>query len=116
MAFTSETSGPLQQFVWTWTSSAGGAATYTPETKFSGSVVNLVTIPDGVSVPTTNYDVTVIDDNGVDVLNGAGIDRDSTLTQYAQEAALGVVANSQLDFTIANAGDTKKGTVVVTLR
>ena len=116
MALTEDTEGPLHQFVYTWTSDGSGDATETTRIAYSGEVLTLVTIPDGSAAPTDNSGVTVTDDNGVDVLHAAGLLRDTANTEYVQQSALGVVATSTLTFVIADAGDSKEGTVIVTLR
>ena len=116
MAIAEDTQGPLHQFVYTWTSDSSGDATETTTSTYSGEILSLVTIPDGTAAPTDNYDVVVTDSNGVDILYGGGADRDTLNTEYVQGTSLGVIATSALTFTIADAGDTKEGTVIVTLR
>ena len=59
---------------WTWLSTNLGACSLTTSLakNVTGTVVGLHAIPSGVT--DDNYDVTVIDVSGVDVLNGAGTD------------------------------------------
>lgn len=58
----------------TWVADAGGDTnvTLTRAVSVTGTVVGLHAIPSGST--DDNYDVTLIDDDGVDVLNGAGTD------------------------------------------
>lgn len=94
--------------VWeiTWTSTSGGAV----EVKLPeiwGRVVRMVTDPAaGGSAPTDNYDVTLVDENALDVLGGTGADRDTANTEAISP---GVYLAGQVTFTVANAGNAKAG-------
>jgi hypothetical protein len=68
----------------------------------------------GAAAPTDNYDVTIVDENGVDVLAGLGADRDTANTESKDDddGLLFVFANS-LDLTVASAGTTGGGTVLL---
>ena len=98
-----------------WTSGSGGeSAAATTTHAYDGKLISLTTIPtDG---PTDNYDVTATDGDGVDVLLGAGANRDTSNTETVAEASLGAVAGSRLTFTIANAGTSKSGTAYLYIR
>ena len=108
--------GALETIKWAWTTdSANGAivaataagAVNKTTFKYTGMLVKLVTVPtDG---PTDNYDLTIIDSNSVDVLCGAGADRDTTATEYVAFSSLGFVNDSQLSLLIASAGNSKSG-------
>jgi hypothetical protein len=50
--------------------------------KINGYLLALETNP-GSTAPTDNYDITLIDEEGLDVLQGAGTDRDTTNTEMA---------------------------------
>lgn len=108
--------GSVKKIAFAWTSSAGGAADGASTHPFDGKVIGLTTIPDGVDAPTDNYDVTVKDGDGHDVLLGAGANRDTANTEYVAEASLGAVAASLLTLGVANAGAAKKGTVILYVR
>ena len=84
--------------------------------KQSCQIVGLATIPSGVAAPTDDYDITVTDADGHDVLWGAGANRDTADTEYVARASLAAVAGSVLTLTVANAGDTKSGVVVLYIR
>ena len=110
----SSESSPLQKIKWVWTSTDAGAVSSATTNKYTGEIVRLVTIPsDG---PTDNYDVTVLDSDSADVLMGAGANRDTTNTEQVLASSLGVVYDSALTLTIANAGDAKSGTTIVYIK
>jgi hypothetical protein len=110
---TEETFGTVKKITFAWTSTAGGAADAPTVATFSGKIEALVTIPDAVDAPTTLYDVTVTDADGVDVLAGAGANRSATATELVLASLLGIVANDLLTVNITNAGAAKKGRVIV---
>ena len=101
--------GTVKKIKWAWTSTAGGAADLITVSPYTGKVQALVTVPDATDVPTTLYDVTVTDEDGTDVLAGAGANRSATATEQVLSASLGIVANDKLTVNITNAGAAKKG-------
>ena len=119
---TEETFGTIKKVTWTWVSHTDGTvAVATPNAEttnvFSGEILRLITVPaGGASAPTDDYDVYVYDDNDVDALMGAGLNRDTANTEQVLASSLGIVANSKLTLAVANAGDTKGGTVHLYLR
>lgn len=114
---TEETSGTVRKITWEWISDASGDAAGTTTAAFSGEVLALVTDPDGASAPTDNYDITITDEEGVDVLVAAGANRDTANTeQVVDQSLLGVVANDRLTLTVANAGDSNAGVVYLFIR
>lgn len=108
--------GSVKKVTFAWTSSAGGAADGATTKPYDGRLIAVTTDPDGTDIPTDNYDVVVSDADGQDVLLGAGADRDTANTEYILEANLGAVAGSPLTLAVTNAGNAKKGVVVVWLR
>lgn len=107
--------GTIKKIVFSWTSTAGGAADGTTTLPYDGKLIGLTTNPDATA-PTDNYDLTVTDVDGHDVLLGAGADRDTANTEHVAEASLGAVAGSKLTFTIAAAGDSKVGVAILWIR
>lgn len=105
----------IKKITFAWTSDGDGDAEGTTTYAYDGAIIAMMTIPDGTSAPSDNYDVAVNDANGHDVLFGAGANRDEATTEYVT-SALGAVAGSTLTVSVSNAGDTKKGTVVLWLR
>jgi len=100
-------------FAWT---SDGGAADATTTEVYTGEIIRLVTVPDGVAAPDPNYDVVVNDEDSTDVLIGAGANRHTANTEQVLGSSLGVVANDKLTLAITNAGAAKQGTVHLYLR
>lgn len=115
---TETTAFAVQKIVWAWTSgdgAEGGTVTSTTTASYTGKVIGLTTDP-GATAPTDNYDITITDSAGHDVLLGAGADRDTANTENVAEASLGAVAGSRLTLNIAAAGDAKVGTVILWIR
>jgi hypothetical protein len=110
-------SGSVKKLKFAWTSAADGSASQATTFAYDGKIELLTTVPSGGgTAPSDNYDITLLDSDSVDVLAGAGLDRDATATEQAVSAVLGAVAGSKLTFTLANAGDSKQGTCYVYLR
>lgn len=104
----------VKKFTFAWTSSSGGAADATTAHAVTGKIVGLTTVPaGGGDQPTDDYDVQIKDDDGHDVLLGAGTDRDNTATEHVASASLAAVADSKLTLAVTGAGSTKKGTVIL---
>lgn len=111
-----------------WTSDADGDASGTTR-KINGELLKGVTIPaDG---PTDNYDITLTDADSADLLAGCDFtlaNRDTTNTETAHFIVTNAAAtdpggigarpavNSAITVTVANAGNTKSGTLVLYYR
>ena len=100
----------------TWTCSSGGAADGTTTKAFDGKVVGFTTDPDDTDAPADNYDIVINDADGHDVLLGAGADRDTLDTEHVVGASLSAVAGSKLTLAVTNAGNAKKGVVILWIR
>ena len=115
-----ETIGTVKKVVFSWESASDGGdagkASATTTLAYNGVIERLVTVPDAVAAPTADYDITILDEDGVDVLLGAGQNRHTANTQQVAAANLGIVANDKLTLNVANAGNGKKGTVYLYLR
>ncbi len=67
----------------TWTSAANGSLTATASARsIDGWVILVVTNP-GATAPTDDYDITLTDADGVDVMGGQLADRDQTNSEHA---------------------------------
>lgn len=102
-----------------WTSSAGGAVSGIPSTGISGLIERVVFVPGASGVqPTDAYDVTLLDEDGLDMLAGKGgnlsnanptqicpLVGDGTTTDHP------VAVDGQLTLVVANAGAAKQGRV-----
>jgi len=98
---------------WTFTSDAIGDASEETE-KVSGIIKRVVTNPDDIDTPTAAYDLTIEDEDGVDVLCGNGADRDASGTGASEQAFPcpgNLAVASKLTFKVANAGASKKAIV-----
>lgn len=119
---TEETFGTVKKIKWVWVSAADGTvgAALIPTTTsntYSGECLRLITVPAaGADQPDDNYDVYVKDDDGVDVLIGAGVNRDETNTEQVIASSLGAVANDKLTLSVAAAGAGLGGTVYLYIR
>ena len=114
---TEETFGSIKKIAWAWTSDGSGVVSGTLTTHaYTGALERLVTDPDGTAAPTDNYDVTILDEDGTDILMGAGADRDTANIEQVLRTSLGVVANDTLELRIAAAGAAKSGVVWLYLR
>ena len=107
-----------------WTCTAGGAVSGFLLGVTRGMIRKMVTIPaGGGSAPSDNYDITLLDDEGADVLNGRGADRDTanieqvcpgvTCTDGTSPTSVPVAVASDLQLVIASAGASKSGTIVL---
>ena len=101
-----------------WTSAADGTATNSTTKLHSGKVLELATDP-GSTAPSADYDITITDSDGLDVLAGQGADRHTSNTEYVIDSdsnPLGVVADSTLTINVSNAGDSKVGVAYLYLQ
>lgn len=106
----------VKKVTFAWTSSAGGAADGTTTKVFDGRIIGFATIPDSGTAPTDNYDLTILDADGHDVLLGQGANRDTATTEYVSEASLAGVAGSTLALHVTNAGAAKLGVAIIWIR
>jgi len=112
VTFERKQAGPRQRIVFDWVSDASGNADITTGAKLTGAAVLGIFIPDTVDVPTTLYDVTITDEDGVDVLQNQGLNRSVAVIEE-QAVSFGNVFNSTLKLNVSNAGNAKKGKVIL---
>lgn len=115
---TEKTLGSVKKVTFAWVSAADGTATgATTGVEYDGKIIGLTTIPGAAALaPDDNYDITITDADGHDVLLGAGANRDTANTESVTEASLGAVASSKLTINVSGAGDSNAGTAIVYLR
>lgn len=116
VTLTEETFSHVKKIKCVWLTNTSGQAEKTTTETYAGQVLYLVTVPDGTDAPTDNYDVYVKDEDGVDVLQAGGWDRDTANTEYVKDTSLGYVANDKLTLTVASGGNAKKGTVYLYIK
>ena len=103
--------GNVCRIKWTWTSATDGSVVKVTTGGFYGEVISLLTDP-GSTAPTDNYDITITDADGYDVMQGAGANRDTANTEQTVPTAKSV-AFGPLTLNIATAGDQKTGVTVL---
>ena len=116
---TEETSWSIKKIKFAWTSAANGTATGTTTKAFTGEILQLVTVPGSAgNQPTNLYDITITDQDGIDVLNGQGANRSNVNTEQVVGSLAGLrcVVNDKLTINVSIAGDTKQGTAYLYIR
>jgi outer membrane usher protein FimD/PapC len=107
---------PVKKIKWSWQGTAGGAADLITQQAYYGEVLALVTIPGaGGAAPSDDYDITVTDEEGYDVMQGAGNNRDTANTETAVPTAKSV-AHGKLTLNVTNSGASKSGTAILYIR
>ena len=101
----------------TWEAAADGSVTSVASTSdIFGSVVLVVTNP-GSTSPTADYDITLTDEEGCDILGAEGVDRSATVSEQVMpkigSAYLPRFVNSKLTLNIANNSVDSAGGVVL---
>jgi hypothetical protein len=107
-----------------WTSHASNGTVVQAIERFSGEILRITTNPDGTAAPTDDYDITLVDGDGVDVALGTLANRDDTNTEtvYPSVAGSGALTDIRMSvaglitLTIANAGNSKKGIITIYYR
>lgn len=105
--------GSVATMEWEWVSASGGTVSQSLG-KINGKLCAMETDPDGTDAPDDNYDITILDEYSIDVLGGAGANRDTADTEIAYPAVgtyFQPVMSGSYTLTIAAAGDTKKGKI-----
>lgn len=109
VTITEERLGHIQKITFDWLSTAAGAADGTTTYPYTGSILKVVTVPDGGGTqPTDDYDLTLTDESGLDVANGQLANRDNVNTEWVS-SSLGVVVGDKLTLNVTNAGNAKGG-------
>lgn len=108
-----------------WESDVDGNATLASGLAVSGRIERVVFDP-GPVAPTADYDATLTDENGIDVLGGQGANLHTTnsssvcpgvpLKDGTTTSVVPVVVDGILTLNVSAAGDTKSGKVVVYVR
>jgi hypothetical protein len=102
---------PVKKIKWTWTSDGDGNADLVTAYPYYGVVAAAVSNP-GATAPTDDWDFTITDVDGYDVMQGAGADRDTSTTEPAEPPKTSM-AHGRLTLNVSNAGDSKTGTVTL---
>lgn len=110
----------VQRTILNWTSDSSGNATVDTEKPVEGVILRAVFDPDGTDAPTDNYDVVLNDENGIDVLQGLGADRDTANSEQVvpidPTSGLPIAVADILSLSVSGAGSAKKGKVILYTR
>lgn len=104
---------PVSLITYTFTTDGDGDASEASET-LNGRVNRVVTNPTGDDKPDANWDLTILDEDGVDILGTNGMNRDSGGAGVSEQVApsvAGIAVASTLTFTVDEGGGAKKGVV-----
>ena len=107
---------PVATVTWSFTTDGSGDVTEQSDATINGQISRVVTNPDNTDTPTTSWDFTLKDQDGVDILSGEGADRDvadSGASEQVTPCPQCPAIRSKLTFTVANGGNAKKGVVEV---
>lgn len=97
-----------------WTSTAGGAVSANSFTPKRGRLTQVKFVPGAGGVqPTDQYDVTLVDTDGADVLQAEGANLSNATAKVKTFATPVELPPGALDLIVANAGNAKQGTVVL---
>ena len=119
VTITEDRAQSVKTVVFDWLCDSAGAVSGTTTTyRYDGRLLYYVADPDaGGTQPSDNYDVTLVDDDGYDLLNGLGANMSNAANTYKDQFdGLGAVGNSTLQLVVANGGDEKGGIVKVWIR
>ena len=120
--------GNILKYDFGWTSNSAGAVSGSTLELISGTIVNVEFIPSSDAQPDDNYDVSLIDEHGVNVLDdgtGTSIGANLSNTDAVQKVSFvqGTASGStyvrawlhggDYELRVTNAGDTKSGTMTV---
>ena len=108
---TEKSLGNVHKISWAWTSDASGNADKVTVGNYAGEVLALFTNP-GATAPSDDYDITITDAEGYDVMQAAGANRDTANNEYVVPAAKSV-AFGVLTLNVSNAGNAKQGLAVL---
>ena len=111
----------LVKYKMDWLSDASGDVDVDAIPMIQGEIQSVHYFPDaGGTQPSDNYDLTMTDSYGVDILTGTGANLSQTTDTYAVPALSTyfkvVIEAGSYDLVIANAGNAKGGIVEVIVR
>jgi hypothetical protein len=112
-------SGSLTRYTFTWLSNGSGDVSGDTTTIIlsDGDVVRLELVPNSAGTqPSDQYDVTLLDARGVDVLGGLGANLSNASAVMVTDTGLVVDRGEALQLVVANAGSAKGGTLILWVR
>jgi len=114
-----ESWGSLHCMVISWTSAAGGTFTSVPTEKINGLVYYVLTDPDDEAAPSDNYDITLKNSNGYDIMGGKLANRDEATTEVIQPydstsgSYLAFPVDGALTLAISDMGNSTSGVIKI---
>ena len=107
----------VSEIVFSWLSDASGDGTATATTySYSGDLIKVVMVPGTSSEePDDNYDITLADEDGLDLLAGQGVDCPNTANLVITGGLL-PVGFGVISLTVAGGGNADTGKVYIYLR
>src|SRR5512141_2619727 len=108
----------VKRIYWDWLSTDAGAVVSSTTYPYDGLLERAVFIPDAAATqPTDNYDITITDPDGNDVLASLGANLSNSATVVKTHAnGLTAVSGQVLTLNVTNAGNAKGGAVILYLR
>jgi hypothetical protein len=118
VTLTETTHTSVKRIHWDWLSTDTGAVVSASTVAYDGLLERVVFDPDAAGTqPTDQYDVTITDPDGNDVLAGLGANLTNASTVVKTHAdGLTAVGGQILTLNVTNAGNAKGGLVIVYLR
>ncbi len=106
----------IKRIKFAWTSDTSGNCVDTTTYIYTGRIIGFASLPSlsGDTQPSNEFDVTLVDYDNVDVLAKLGADLSNAAATYkAEKDGLLCVVESALTLSVANAGASKCGAIVV---
>jgi hypothetical protein len=119
VTITEKTAFSVKEIIWDWLSTDAGVVVGSVTTyPYTGRCIYCSLESDAATTdPTDQWDCTVKDADGVDVLKGLGADVTKAATVYkADSDGLGAVVESKLTLAVSGAGNAKGGIVRLFIR
>jgi len=106
------------RFVWTSSADTGAVSGIDSDREINGYVVLVATIPGAdAAAPDDQYDLTILDGDGLDILGGEGANRSNTNKEQIVPKVGGAYGpryvKGKVQITVASAGNSNSGTVVL---
>lgn len=111
---TEEDDSGMVKLTFDWTTPAGtGVYSDTTIYHYTGKVIKAYIVPSTISAPTDDYDVRLLDEGGIDILDGFGVDSGTATVEVLSN--VGAVLEDTLTISVTNAGTSTAGVVYVYL-
>ena len=118
--------GHVKQVSFAWVTGTSNQADVAPATAtaatYNGKILAFITSPSTSAQPDDNYDITLTNSDGWDVLSGGAANRDEATTEFIFNGSTAPttfimlpLANTALTFNITNGGTGKEGTATLFL-